>query len=180
VITPGEDSIVKGDFGETWLEVVASAIGMEHGRPTTTDRDKADVELKLLNPGINDWDNACVQVQVKASERVTVDNDSLVFDLDIKTYDRLRRGRSVPRRLLAVFKVSDPTDRIRLTDEGTLLVGRGAWISLEGYPASNNTDTQRIKLPLVNGVDAEGLVTMLKSYGTPESTPTGPVNLWEG
>ena len=174
---PGEDSIVKGDFGEAWLQVVAAGVGMEHGRPTTTDRDKADVELKLLD--LNGWDNACVQVQVKTSETVTVEDDSLVFDLDVATYDRLRRGRSVPRRLLAVFKVSDPTDRVRLTDEGTLLVGRGAWVSLEGWPTSPNTTTQRVKLPLANQVDADGLARMLKAYGTPVSTPVGPVDLWE-
>ena len=38
---------IQGDFGETWLEVVASGCGLLHGWATTLDLDKADVQLTL-------------------------------------------------------------------------------------------------------------------------------------
>jgi hypothetical protein len=50
----GEESILQGDYGETWLRVVAAGSDLLHGRPTTVDLEKADVELVRRGP----WNGA--------------------------------------------------------------------------------------------------------------------------
>jgi hypothetical protein len=42
---PARDNALQGDFGEAWLEAVAAGCGLLHGRPSTVDLEKADVEL---------------------------------------------------------------------------------------------------------------------------------------
>ena len=46
------------------------------------------------------------------------------------------------RRILAVIGLSGGGGRVRLDPDGTLLIGYGAWASLEGYPPSDNATSQ--------------------------------------
>jgi Domain of unknown function (DUF4365) len=171
---------LQGDFGEQWLEAVAAGCDILHGRPTTLDLEKADVELTLMGEHGGSV-NPTVKVQVKtmALSDLRKQDDGYSYDLDIKTYDVLRRTNHAVRRILAVIAVDEPGKRVRLHDEGTLLGGIGAWASLEGLPASANETSQVVKLPLGNTLDGPGLEKMLVTYGVrgtsivPEFDPWG-------
>jgi hypothetical protein len=171
---------LQGDFGESWLEAVAAGCDILHGRPTTLDLEKADVELVLMGE-YDGSSNPTVKVQVKTigMSELRKQGDSYTYDLDVKTYEVLRRTNHAVRRILAVIWVDDPGKRVRLHDEGTLLVGAGAWVSLEGLPASSNEATQVVRLPVGNTLDGPGLEKMLVTYGVrgtsivPEFDPWG-------
>ncbi|MDP9848695.1 DUF4365 domain-containing protein [Streptosporangium lutulentum] len=173
-----EQNTLQGDFGEAWLEVVAAGCGLLHGRPATLDLQKADVQL--FSRGIeNGTYNPAVLIQVKT----TVDlrrqaNGDYSYDVDIETYDVLRRDDHSIRRILAVIGVSKDGENVRLHADGTLLVGRGAWVSLEGLPASGNAKTQVVRLPGANTLDSPGLRLMLRTYGVRRSTPVPDVDAW--
>lgn len=77
-----------------------------------------------------------------------------------------------------VIRLPRVGDRVRLVESGTLLVGRGAWVSLEGLGASTNTTSQAVKLPMSNTLDRPGLERMLKAYGVRSSTPVPQVDVW--
>jgi hypothetical protein len=59
-----------------------------------------------------------------------------------------------------------PGEKVRLLKSGTLLAGRGAWISLEGLPPTTNSSSQ-------------GLERMLAIYGGRASTPVPQLRAWE-
>lgn len=175
---PGVENALQGDFGETWLEVVAAGCGLSHGRPDTLDLDKADVQL-MLRGVFGGTYNPTVKVQVKTEVNLRVGDDGMFsYNLDVKTYDVLRRTDHVVRRILAVIALETAQPRVRLHADGTLLVGHGAWVSLEGMPASDNEATQVVKLPVANTIDPAGLERMLTQYGVRSTAPVPRPNLW--
>lgn len=160
------------------MEAVAAGCNLLHGRPTTLDLEKADVELIL--PGEhNGTYNPTVKVQVKTALSLrSLANGDFSYDLDLATYEVLRRNDHSIRRILAVIEVAPDGERVRLHDEGTLLVGRGAWTSLEGAPASTNSTSQVVTLPASNTLDASGLDQMLKTFGVRTSSIVPKFDAW--
>jgi len=174
-----DENTLAGDFGEAWLEAVAAGSGLVHGRPATLDLEKADVEL-VLREEVGDTYNPSVKVQVKTTHDLReVGGDLLAYDLDVATYEVLRRDNHSYRRILAVIKLSDDGEKIRLQEEGTLLVGRGAWVSLEGEPETNNTTTRVVHLPAANTLDQDGMRRMLSTFGVRRSSIVPEVDPWE-
>ena len=169
---------MQGDFGEAWLEAVAAGCGLLHGRPSTVDLEKADVELTLLGTVAGTY-NPTVKVQVKTEVDLRRDPDgTFIYNLDISTYDVLRREDQSVRRILAVIGLSGDGSRVRLHADGTILVGHGAWLSLEGYRPSSNAASQVIRLPASNTLDGPGLDEMLRTYGVRRSTPVPDFDEW--
>lgn len=167
----GDANTLKGDFGETWLQVVASAAELDHGRPASTDLDKVDVQLTLREEVGNVY-HPQVQVQVKTTSSVRVlQNDDWSYDLDVDTYDVLRKTNGAARALLVV-QVSEGTDRVRLIDDGTLLVGVAGWVSLAGAPPTDNTSTVAVVIPAGNRhLDVPGVRALVVQCGVRTSTP---------
>lgn len=171
------DNSLQGDFGETWLEVVAAGSGILHGRPTTLDLEKADIEL-VWRGKLGKISYPTIKAQVKTTRRLPrLASGDFVYDLDVRTYEVLRQtDHSVPR-VLVVFETAD-TERFRITADGTLLLGIGAWSSLEGLPATTNSATVAVTLPASNTLDRSGLERMLSTCGTGASTIISEPNPW--
>lgn len=86
------------------------------------------------------------------------------------TYNVLRDADGGTRRILAVIELAADGETIRLASDGTLLVGRTAWVSLEGLDATGNADRQVVHLPKSQVLDHSGLLDMLNLYGVPATT----------
>jgi hypothetical protein len=168
---------IQGDYGETWLRAVAASCGLLHGRPTTLDLEKADVEIVRRGLWNGVW-HPTVKVQVKTTIDLREEDGHFVYDLDADTYDVLRRDNESVRRILVVFRLPKKGEKVRLLRSGTLLVGSGAWVSLEGLPATANTASRVVQLPVSNTVDRLGLERMLATYGVRSSTPVPEVDAW--
>jgi hypothetical protein len=175
----GSDNQRQGDFGESWLEAVAASCGMVHGRPDSVDLDKCDVQLTLRGEyyGVQ---SPTVRIQVKTVKemRKTRNGDFVYNDLDIETYNVLRHTNQGVPRALVVFEVGENGGRVELAQNGTLLVGQGAWASLVGLPATTNKSSQTVILPAANTIDAAGLELLLKTCGVRRSTPVPNVDPW--
>jgi hypothetical protein len=167
----------QGDFGEAWLEVVAAGAGLLHCRGTTLDREKADVELVF--PGkLGNASYPTVKAQVKTTNGLrTTANGDQTYDLDADAYNVLVRTDHTVRRILVVFDTSQ-AELYRVTHEGTLLLGKGLWVSLEGLPESANTSTVAVTLPISNTLDRVGLERMIAAYGIRMTTNTAEPNVW--
>jgi hypothetical protein len=172
-----DSNSLQGDYGETWLRVVAASSGFLHGRPTTLDLEKADVELVRRGLWNGMW-HPTVKVQVKTTVDLREQEEHFLYDLDIDTYNVLRRDNESVRRILVVFRLPKKGENVRLLKSGTLMVGRGAWVSLEGHPATMNIASQVVRLPITNTVDRFGLERMLATYGVRSSTPVPDVVSW--
>jgi hypothetical protein len=176
---PGLGNALQGDFGEAWLAAVAAGCGISHGRPDTLDLDKADIQLMMRGVFRGTY-NPTVKVQVKTEIGLRTGDDGMFsYNLDIETYDVLRRQDHVVRRVLVVIGLQREEPRVRLNGDGTLLIGCGAWVSLEGRPASSNKTSQVVKLPAANTLDHAGLTRMITEYGVRSTTPVPDVNLWD-
>ena len=174
----GLANVLQGDFGEAWLEAIASGSGLLHGTPYRVDLDKSDVLISTPSLATGD-DERAVRVQVKTALGFAEHDDGTAsYELDVRTYDVLRVARRTYRRILAVIWLERDGERIRLMGDGTLLVGRSAWVSLEGRPATSNASTVTVRLPLVNTVDKPGLRHMLETYGEPRSSQVPDVDRW--
>jgi hypothetical protein len=174
----GIANALQGDFGETWLEAVAAGCGLLHGRPTSLDLEKADIELTLRGTVLGTT-NPTVKVQVKTEIGLLPNSDGIFnYRLDIKTYNVLRLENHAVRRVLVVIGLVPGDLKVKLHNEGTLLIGRGAWVSLEGMPTSANTGSELVQLPITNAIDPAGLKRMLSTYGVRSSTPVPVVDLW--
>lgn len=177
-MTQADSNSLRGDYGETWLRAVAASSGLLHGRPTTLDLEKADVELVRLGCWNGMW-HPTVKVQVKTTVDLREEDGHFIYDLDIETYNILRRENETVRRVLAVFRLPKRGEKVRLLRSGTLLTGRGAWVSLEGHPASPNRSSRVVRLPVANTIDRRGLERMLATYGFRSSTPVPEITVWE-
>lgn len=173
----GEDNLLRGDYGESWLRTIAAASGLLHGRPTSLDLEKADVELVRTGLRNGVW-NPAVKVQVKTTVDLREEGDHFVYDLDVDTYDVLRRDNETVRRVLVVFRLPKNGHKISLLKRGTLLAGVGAWVSLEGQPPTVNKTSQAVRLPIANTIDRAGLDRMLERCGARLSTPVRDTDVW--
>jgi hypothetical protein len=170
---------LQGDFGEAWLEAVAAGSGLLHGRPTSLDYQKADVQL-VFPVETPDTYYPAVLVQVKTTRALRGPCDgSYSYDLDVATHDVLRRIDHSIRRILVVIGLPEDGESVQTPSKGTLLVGRGLWVSLEGDPPSDNKTTQTIRLPEANTLDRAGLERMLMSHGIRRSTKVQNADPWE-
>jgi hypothetical protein len=176
-VRKGNEHSLQGDYGETWLRAVAAGSGLLHGRPTSLDLEKADVELVRRGLWGGIW-NPTVKIQVKTTVDLREENGHFVYDLDVATYNVLCRDNETVRRVLVVFRLPKNGEQIRLLKAGTLLAGCGAWTSLEGLPATGNMSSKVVRLPVSNTIDRPGLERMLTTYGGRWSTPVADVDAW--
>ncbi|MCO5968691.1 DUF4365 domain-containing protein [Actinoallomurus soli] len=173
-----DQNTLQGDFGEAWLEAVAAGCGLLHSRSTTVDLQKADVQLVYPGEELGTY-YPTVNVQVKTTIKLRqLASGVFSYDLDIETYDVLRRRDHAVGRVLVVIGVPEEGEHVRLHSEGTLLCGRGAWVSLEGMEPSVNKTSQAIHLPVENTLDQAGLHRMLKTHGIRRSTPVPAIDVW--
>lgn len=160
-----------------WLRTVAAGCGILQGRPTTLDRRKTDVHL-ILEGEWNGTDDPAVNVQVKTTTGLRRSHGYYSYDLDIPTYNKLRKTNASTPRILVVIGLESDGERVLVERRGTLLVGCGAWVSLAGRSASINTTTQVVRLPVANALDRGGLERMLTTHGVRSSTPVPQLDVW--
>lgn len=178
VSAPSYENNYRGDYGEAWLATVAAGSGILHGTGPTLDLIKADVQL-YLNGEYAGIAVPSVMVQVKTTINLAVLADGdYSYNLDVETYNVLRKTNQQTRRVLMVVGLSETGERVRLQTNGTLLVGRSAWVSLEGKPETKNKAEVAVHLPSANTVDRAGLMRMLRTYGVRRSSPVPEVDPW--
>lgn len=176
VMGSADENAIHGDYGETWLRAVAAGCGLLHGRPTTLDLEKADVELVRHGQWEGTW-HPTVKVQVKRRS-TSAGGRPFCLQFGRRPYNVLCRDNELVRRILAVFGLPRRGEKVRLQRTGTLFVGSGAWVSFEGLPATTNTGSRVVRLPVGNTIDRPGLERMLATYGVRSSTPVPEVNAW--
>jgi Domain of unknown function (DUF4365) len=174
-----DENTIQGDFGEKWLCAVASGCGLIAIPHNLPDLEKIDVEITLADV-LDGVRNPCVKVQVKTTQELRLLDDSTAsYSLDVDTYNDLRMSDQFMPRVLVVFGLANDGERVRLEEDGTLLVGRGMWVSLEGREPVINSTRVAIHLPRANTVDKDGLFRLLREHAVRRSTVVPEVSEWE-
>src|SRR5262249_25712094 len=80
-----------------------------------------------------------LDVQAKSTTAANLDEGSVKYDLDVRTYETLRHPRAgTPRLLVLLVLPEDEADWLRQTEEELLLRRCAYWLSLQGRPAVAN------------------------------------------
>lgn len=97
-----------------------------------------------------------LDVQLKATTDWTFENDEVVYDIEAKTYndlvDRFNEPRGTPMVLILLCLPKNEVDWLSITSEHLVLRHCCYWCRVGGM-RSNNTATQRIRIPRSHMID---------------------------
>jgi len=100
--------------------------------------------------------------QLKATSNPDVQDDCLVHDLDIRTYNLLRSRQRSGYGVLAVIVVADDTMAWHaMNHDGTTLTCSAYYLPLFGMPPTSNTATIRLKVPRNNLLTPSAMQTLM-------------------
>ncbi len=158
------DNIVKEHLSLAYIQAIASLSGFGVER-MQVDIDSVDVSLRGYGwlseePGVL-W-SPVLDVQLKSSAKVEIRDESLLFDLPIKNYNELRiENRHIPA-LLVLLHLPEQREQWAVQSRQELILRRCAyWYNLAGLPASTNSKTQRIAIPVSNVFSPSALRNLL-------------------
>lgn len=150
----GTEADHKEWFSRAFVMAVAASAGFAV-QPIQDDVDGVDVELR--DGGIT------VDVQLKATAVPEIAGGFLKFDLDVKTYDKLRKDRNSPGYLVVAILPKRRTQWIAHKADHMRMLRRAYWLELTGMKDTANGSTIRLSIPLENEVTELSLRQIMNS-----------------
>lgn len=143
----------KERFSRAW--VVAAAAAANFTYEIVAD-DERGVDMTVHS------NEHTLDFQLKATSKPEVQNDCLIHDLDVRTYNLLRSQQRSGYGVLAVIVVADDTAAWHVMDhDGTSLTRSAYYLPLFGMPSTSNAATIRLKVPLSNFLTPGAMQTMM-------------------
>ncbi|MCU0552562.1 MAG: DUF4365 domain-containing protein [Leptolyngbya sp. Prado105] len=151
-------NLQKEQFSYAHIYAIAAAAGYSFQlAPRPPDYDGIDVIIAGRDE--TNWIRyPRLELQVKSTSAEIISTDSIRFPLSIKNYDDLRiEHLQTPRILVVVILPVAPQDWTRQAEQELCLRHTAYWISLHGYPASQNQTTITISIPRQNILNVDAL-----------------------
>lgn len=143
----------KERFSRAW--VVAAAAAANFTYEIVAD-DERGVDMTVHS------NEHTLDFQLKATSNPDVQDDCLVHDLDVRTYNLLRSQQRSGYGVLAVIIVADDTAAWHVMDhEGTSLTRSAYYLPLFGMPSTSNAATIRLKVPRSNLLTPDAMQAMM-------------------
>jgi hypothetical protein len=121
------------------------------------DRDGVDLEIRAAGPM-----RPALDLQLKATmnlgEPIT---GKFRFPLKRRNYDLLREQTMIPRILVVLGLPRDHSDWLSVGPEELIMRRCARWVSLFGFPESENKESVTIPLPEENRFDVEALGALM-------------------
>lgn len=132
----------KERFSRAWVVAAASAADFTY---EIVADDERGVDMT-----VHSHDHT-LDFQLKATSRPEVQDECLVHDLDVRTYNLLRSRQRSGYGVLALIVVADDTAEWHVMDHaGTSLTKSAYYLPLFGMPSTSNASTIRLKVPMAN------------------------------
>ena len=103
-----------------------------------------------------------VDFQLKATTQYEIRGDVIAYDLRVEDYNRLIIEDDVPRVLILYLMPEDEDQWLAQGEEELCLRKCSYWVSLMGMQPSRNSSSVRVRVPLVNMFDQDGLRDMFR------------------
>lgn len=156
VITTPENDI-KERLSIAFLTALAARAGCQIMEPKV-DKNAIDAIVSPIS-----GTSAKLDVQLKATAVPQYDATHLLFDLPVHTYDKLRNENVQNPALLVVLVLpDDPAEWLGCSDAGVVLRKCAYWVNLAGQPATTNTTTQRVRLPIEQVLNVETMTNLFE------------------
>ena len=146
----------KARFSIGYIESVASDAGFQVSE-VTVDQDSVD-GVFIADFGLRPR----IEFQAKATARDLVRGDQIHFPLSVKNYNDLRIESINPRILIVLIMPQERTQWIEQTDDELCLRHCAYWLSLLGRPATRNTNSVTVHVPMTNMLGSAQLVDMMQ------------------
>ena len=105
---------------------------------------------------------AALDVQIKSTTTATIENESVVYDLDADAYNDLCVAKICVPRILVLYAVPKSFSAQFEQDEAHLLLGGCSyWQSLRGCEPTANQSKKRVRIPRHNVFSELGLRTIM-------------------
>ncbi|MFB7579963.1 DUF4365 domain-containing protein [Streptomyces hydrogenans] len=148
----------RGDFGETFIRMLAAAANLDAAR---RERDRVGVDWQLGHPGRPGTRRyPVIEAQVKCTSSPTVRDDHISFRLEDKNYNQLAgRDYDIPRFLFLVLAPSDPLDWSEATEDYLEVRHAAYWMCLHGYEEveAKKDGKQTLHVPRANLLTVDSL-----------------------
>lgn len=105
-----------------------------------------------------------VDLQLKCTINAITEADHIAYDLDTSCYDDLRDNLvQTPRLLVLHVQPSEEAQRIQHSSKALTISGCCYWYSLRGKPATKNTSSIRIRIPIRQEFSQTQLIEIMTS-----------------
>lgn len=119
-------------------------------------------EIALVN-GLHQDTSVQLDLQLRATTRVSMTETALVYDLEVNTYNKLRIIPAGSPRILIVLVLPEEESEWLSQSLDRLAIRHCAyWLSLEGAPPSSASRSVRVTIPLENIFSPESVRTLLQ------------------
>ena len=146
----------KARFSLSYIEAVASHAGLQVVE-TKVDHDSIDGVL------IADFgQRPRIEFQAKATTRDVIRDSRIHFPLTVKNYDDLRIEAINPRVLIVLIMPKETHQWINQTGDELCLRHCAYWLSVKGEPATVNTHSITVQVPMTNVFDSNQLIGMMR------------------
>lgn len=103
-----------------------------------------------------------IAIQAKSTTTATLEDDDVVYDVEVKNYNDLRDPNvGTPRILVLLVLHDDEREWLALTEEQLIMKRSAYWHSLKGEPPTANDSTIRIRIPRTNVFNVEALQELM-------------------
>lgn len=104
-----------------------------------------------------------IDLQLRATTRASMIESTLVYDLDVNTYNKLRIVSAGSPRILIVLVLPEAEGEWLSQSPDQLAIRHCAyWLSLEGAPLSMASRSVRVKIPMENVFSPESVRTLMQ------------------
>jgi hypothetical protein len=143
----------KERFSRAWLIAAASAADFTY---EIVADDERGVDMTIHSH------EHTLDFQLKATSNPEFQDNCVIHDLDVRTYNLLRSTQRSGYGVLAVIVVGGDTAAWHVMDhDGTSLARSAYYLPLFGMPSTENEATIRLKVPLSNLLTAGGMQTLM-------------------
>ncbi|MBY0201778.1 hypothetical protein J2T16_001686 [Paenibacillus intestini] len=160
------ESHIKEGLSRAYVIAVAHKAGMNFSKPDFdygfdgTFRDTRNYNGRYCDTGF------CIDIQLKATENVVMEEDYIKYDLEVKNYnDLVLKDVGSPRILVLYVLPPEQDEWLNVSEFGTTLKNCAWWCSLKGMEPTTNSSRVRIKVPksqLLTEVSLKSLMNKVK------------------
>jgi hypothetical protein len=142
-------------LSRAYAQAVAAGAGYSTAVPDF-DRDSVDLTIAAAGEA-----RPRIDLQLKATKNLVLNNGEYVFSLSIKNYNDLRAKTQTPRLLVVLDMPDDGAKWISITERRLLLRRCAYWLSLRGFAESDNATSVSVKIPQANRFDVKSLKALM-------------------
>lgn len=110
-----------------------------------------------------------LDVQLKSTTAAVLTAGHVIYDLDVRAYDMLRRAtRRAPMYLVLFVMPAERSDWVAHSESGLEIRHCAYWLSLRREPAVTNAATVRVRIPRQNQFTPTALARIMEALANEE------------